>query len=121
MMEKYGNWLGKKYADRTVHLEVTLLKSVNNWMINKKKLPAECKIDYSFSKPEGTDTYCYSAEEVTAMVKHCMASPRLVWLGHVIIALAHLGVRIGELAGLRWSDVDLKSNVVRIADERANS
>jgi integrase len=54
------------------------------------------------------------------MVKHCMASPRLVWLGQVINALAHLGVRIGELAGLRCSDVDLKSNVVRIADERAS-
>jgi integrase len=120
MIEKYGNWLGRQYADRTVHLEVTLLKSVNTWLIGEKKLPAECKIDYSFSKPEGTDTYCYSAKEVSAMVNHCMAIPHLVWLGHVIIALAHLGVRIGELAGLRWSDVDLGANVIRIADERAS-
>ena len=54
------------------------------------------------------------------MIKHCEANPLLGWLLNVIIALAHLGVRIGELAGLRWSDVDLDNNVITIADERAS-
>jgi integrase len=66
------------------------------------------------------DAYCYTREEVAAMAKHCLATPTLVWLGYVIIALAHLGVRIGELAGLRWSDVDLQANMVTVADERAS-
>lgn len=119
-LEKYGNWLAKHYADRTVYLELTLLKSVNHWLIENKMLPAEARIDCSLSKPVGTDTYCYAREEVAAMIKHCESNPLLGWLLNVIIALAHLGVRIGELAGLRWSDVDLANNVITVADERAS-
>jgi integrase len=120
MLERYGNWLTKKYADRTVYLELTLLKSVNQWLIENGKLPAEAKITYSLSKPVGTDTYCYTRSEVGAMIKHCESTSGLLWLAHVIIALAHLGVRIGELAGLRWSDVDLANSVITVADERAS-
>jgi integrase len=119
-LEKYGNWLTKKYAYRTVYLELTLLKSVNSWLIQNKTLPADAKLVYPLSKPQGTDTYCYTREEVAAMIKHCQATPKLSWLAVVIVALAHLGVRIGELAGLRWADVDLESNVVTVADERAS-
>jgi hypothetical protein len=63
-----------------------------------KMLDLHKAIELGLAKPEGTDTYCYTREEVAAMAKHCLATPTLVWLGYVIIALAHLGVRIGELA-----------------------
>ncbi|MEI8372319.1 MAG: site-specific integrase [Planctomycetota bacterium] len=119
-IEKYGNWLTKRYADRTVYLELTLLKSVNQWLIENKKLPADARIKCRLSKPQGSDTYCYNRDEVAAMLKHCESNLSLGWLLNVIIALAHLGVRIGELAGLRWSDVDLTNNVITIADERAS-
>ena len=120
MMEKYGNRLSRSFADRTVFLELTLIKSVTNWLIAEKKLPVDCKIDYPLRKPQGTDTYCYSAAEVAAMVNHCTNDPHLGWLGNVIIALAHTGLRISELAGLRWSDVDFNSNTIRVADERSS-
>jgi integrase len=55
------------------------------------------------------------------MVDYCQERAELVWLGHVLFALAHLGVRISELAALRWSDVNLAQGFVRIADERASS
>jgi hypothetical protein len=41
VLERYGNWLTKKYAYRTVYLELTLLKSVNQWLIENGELPAE--------------------------------------------------------------------------------
>ena len=117
---QYGNWLTKKHAHRTVYLELTLLKSLNQWLIENGLLPAESKITYALSKPVGTDTYCYAREEVAAMIERCQSTANLNWLADVIVALAHLGVRIGELAGLRWSDVDLDNNVVTVADERAS-
>jgi integrase len=52
------------------------------------------------------------------MVKHCLAQPDLVWLGEVIIALASIGLRISELASLRWSDFDFGANVIRLTDTR---
>jgi integrase len=119
-LERYGNWLNKKYAYRTVYFELTLVKSVVTWLIDNKGLPQECKLRYSLRKPQGTDVHCYSREEVSAMLEHCEQNPKLEWLEHVILALALTGMRIGELAGLRWTDVDLKSGTIRIADERAS-
>ena len=119
-LERYGNWLGRKYADRTIYLELTTIKTVNLWLIDNKKLPADAKLQYNLQKPQGTDTYCYSRREVAAMMKHCMDASRLIWMAHVILALAHTGMRISELAGLRWSDVDLSSYTIRVMDERSS-
>lgn len=66
-------------------------------------------------KPSGTDTYCYAPAEIRAILEHCVATSELVWLG-----LAHTGMRISELAGLRWSDIDLNAGVIRVADERSS-
>lgn len=54
------------------------------------------------------------------MIEHCCQQDPLRWLANVITALAHLGLRISELASLRWSDVDLQAKSVRIADERSS-
>lgn len=120
VFEQYGNWMFKNYAPRTCYTDLTQLKSVVNWLIDEQRLPAECRIVYKLQKPEGTDTYCPRPIEVRGMIDHCLAQPELVWLGNVLFGLAHLGLRISELAGLRWSDVDLAQGFVRIADERAS-
>lgn len=69
-------------------------------------------------KPSGTDTYCYKPNEVAAIVAYCRNESDLVWLGNVVIALACTGLRISELAALRWSDVSDDLQMPRIADER---
>jgi integrase len=117
-LERYGNWLAAHRADRTAYMEITLLKSVNRWLIEQKLLPGDAKLSMSLHKPTGTDTYCYSRDEVAAMIQHCKRKRRLGWLGHVIVALSHTGLRISELAGLRWTDLNLAKNMLRVADER---
>ncbi len=119
-LEKYGNWLAKRYADRTQYLELTLLKSVSGWLVSQKLLRPDSRLEYRLSKPQGTDTYCYSTEEVSAMVRLCESNANLAWLVPVIVILAHTGMRIGELAGLRWTDINLLQNAIRVADERAS-
>jgi integrase len=121
-VQAYGNWLDKKpYADRSIFLELTLLKSVIAWLIAESHLPRTHAFELPLIKPKGTDTYCYTQEQVAAMAEHCRATSGLAWLGNVIIALACSGMRISELAGLRWSDLDLKAKTIRVADERASS
>ncbi len=119
-LEKYGNQLGKKHADRTVFLEITLLKSVTSWLVAEGHLPPGSVLKYPMRKPQGTDTYCYTTAEVSAMVSHCKASPKLTWLANVILVLAHTGMRISELTSLRWSDVNLERKSITVADERAS-
>ncbi len=120
--EKYGNWLHKQdYADRSVYLEVTLVKSVIGWLIDEGALPERFRFKLQLSKPVGTDTYCYSQDQVAAMVRLCRARPELHWLNAVIVGLACTGMRIGELASLRWSDVDFQAKTILLTDERASS
>ena len=51
------------------------------------------------------------------MIKHCRNNHRLVWLADVIVALSHTGMRISELAGLRWSNVNTDKWTVSLRDE----
>ena len=119
--EKYGHWLArKKYADRSIYLELMLVKSVQQWLIDEKLLPEFCRFRLPMRRPEGTDTYCYSRDEVKAMVEHCQANPNLHWLRDVIVTLACTGLRIGELVALRTSDVDLNANSIHLTDERSS-
>jgi integrase len=55
------------------------------------------------------------------MVERCGQDPELAWLGEVITALASTGMRISELASLRWSDIDLEANVIKLVDESKRS
>ncbi|WP_254510223.1 tyrosine-type recombinase/integrase [Anatilimnocola floriformis] len=116
--EAYGLWLGKKdYAERTIYLEVNEVKTVVNWLIDTKRLAPEHRIVLPLVKPDGCDAYCYTFEQVTDMILYCQSTD-LGWLADVLIGLACTGLRINELASLRWSDVDLKAGVLRLTDER---
>lgn len=116
--EAFGLWLGKQtYAERTVYLEVNAVKTVVNWLIDTKRLSPDHRIVLPLVKPDGCDSYCYTFEQVSEMVLYCMAN-ELGWLAEVLIGLACTGLRINELASLRWSDVDLKAAMLRLTDER---
>ncbi len=118
-VQEYGSWLRKnEYSDSTLYLEITLLKQVVKWMIEKGVLPDAARIHVRLTRSEESDRYCYKRDEVQAMVDHCCATPALAWFGEIIIALATTGMRIGELVQLRWSDVDLKQGTITVKDNR---
>ena len=81
------------------------------------RLTADLRIVLPMRKPDETDTYCWRAEEVDAMVAHCRSQPELQWMADILVALACTGLRISELAALRWSDIDFQKNVITIKDE----
>jgi integrase len=118
LLERYAAWLdGEAYAFRTEYLELTALKQAINWLKDAKHLPDTVSVHLSLTKPTGTDTYCWTTQEVNTIVAHCLANNPLHWLADVVTALASTGVRISELASLRWTDVDLTANVIRLTDE----
>ncbi len=115
-----SGWLAKKeYADRTIVLELNVICSVVKWLVEEEHLPPSCRFLLKLSKPEGSTTYCYTKQQVSRMVEFCNATPSLDWLAQVIIALATSGLRINELAKLRWTDIDFPSNTICLTDERA--
>ncbi|MHB1037946.1 MAG: tyrosine-type recombinase/integrase, partial [Pirellulales bacterium] len=118
LLTAYATWLNdKNRAYRTQYFELTTLKQSLNWLIREGHLPEGCRPVLPLQRAHGTTRHCWRPEEVTAMVELCRAQPGLNWLGDVLVGLACTGMRISELAQLRWSDIDRKGNMIRLADE----
>lgn len=118
VLEKYAGWLDKNgYAYRTQYLEIICLKQVINWVVENELILKPAKINIKVSKARGSDTYCWMIGEVQAMIALCEANVKLHWLGGVIGALASTGLRISELASLRWADIDFENQRIQIKDE----
>jgi integrase len=119
ILEAYGAWLDDKgYAVATEYLELTTLKQTMKWLAEEKQIPASCLFALPLEKPRGTTTYCYTHEEVAAAVELCFANPELHWLGEVLVALAATGLRISELASLRWDDFDSGLTTISLTDTK---
>lgn len=118
LLKKYSAYLeNKEYAWGTVSFELNTIKQVVNWLIKEQHLPDGKTIDLPVQKNHGTSTYCWKQEEVAAMIQYCRENSALNWLGDIISTLAYTGLRISELASLRWSDLDLKKGMLRLPDE----
>ena len=61
-----------------------------------------------------TDPRYWSPEEIRQFAAAC---PRMRW-GHAWLLALLCGLRRGELAGLRWSDVDLPGGMLHICNQR---
>ena len=121
-LEAYAAYLDDEgYAYATEYLELTTLKQMVKWLITEGHLPTSCVIRLRLAKPQGTTTYCWREEEVRAMVQHCRQHADLSWLGDVLTALACTGLRISELASLRWTDIDLGGNIITLTDESTSA
>lgn len=105
------------YAYKTQLNELTTLKQAIRWMIQASHLQGVKPIDLKLRKAESERAYCYRPEEVRAMIEHCRAKPKLQWMADLIIALACTGLRISEMASLRWSDLDLEAGRLKLTDE----
>ncbi|MEI7836984.1 MAG: tyrosine-type recombinase/integrase [Planctomycetota bacterium] len=120
--EAYGKFLADDgYAERTQYLELTTVKQAMKFFIDRGHLPQDCQIKLKLRKVTDSSAYCYTQAEVCAIVACCRQEPELSWLADVCVALACTGMRIGELATLRWDDVDLEQGTVRITNDPDNA
>jgi integrase len=117
LVMQYGRWLQEKgYAFATQYLEQTTLKQLVKWLVGEGSLPAAQLIVLRLKKPQDTTTYCYTPPEVQAIIQFCTDRDDLKWLGDVVVALVTTGLRIGELADLRWTDLDLDVGILTLKD-----
>lgn len=114
----YLNWLeDNDYMYSGEYLELTTIKQCLKWLIDSRLVPESCRFAYPLTKPsDDSDTYCYTLNEVSAMITLCVITAGMQWLGWVIAALAYSGLRVSELAALRWSDIDEVKGVLRVPD-----
>jgi integrase len=118
VLESYSAWLDDEgYAPRTETIELTTIKQAMKWLAEDGHIPSSCLFKMKIRKYTGTDTYCWKPEEVAAIIGHCRVNEDLKWLADVFTSLVVTGLRISELASLRWSDVNWDANSVVIRDE----
>ena len=118
VIEAYGNFLEENdYAYATQFIELSTVNQVIKFLaLDAKLIATSCYAPLKLEKPDEVTRYAYTRDEVVAMLQHCRRGGGLGWLGDVITALATTGLRIGELAGFRWSDLDLESKYIRLPD-----
>ncbi len=123
VLEQYAAYLEQKgYEYNTQYLELTTLKQIVRWLITEKHLPESNRILMKLSRDDETTTYCWTVAEFQAMVEYCQQKPGLNWLANVFLALGLTGMRISELAQLRWSNIDLTENPqIALIDESRRS
>jgi integrase len=109
----------RKYADKTIHNELIVLKSAINFLLRAGHLRDKAPVVLRLRKPQSQSAYCYKPEEVAAILQHCQDHGELNWLGDVLVALTCTGLRISELVGLRWSDVKFDTGRLELTDESA--
>lgn len=117
LLQVYGAVREPECEYRTLYLELTTIKQAIKWLIDEKHLPESCRFKLPLRKVTESSTYCWKEPEVAAMVQWCRERPELTWLGNVIMVLAHTGLRIGELVGLCWPDLNFETGMIVLRDE----
>ncbi|QDT63561.1 tyrosine-type recombinase/integrase [Calycomorphotria hydatis] len=104
-IERYAAWLvAEGYARASQYLEVTTIKQILKFLMDENHLPETKLPTVPIRKSHDSNTYCWKPHEVDRIIAHCNTE-EMQWLRVIVIALASTGMRIGELASLRWSDI----------------
>ncbi len=118
----YASDLQKRgYAGKTLRNELTTLVQSHKWLLKEGHLTGVEPLRLTVRKVESDPAYCYTREQVEAMIEHCRKSADVRWLHPVIVGLACTGLRISELASLRWSDLNLAKGRISLTDESHRS
>ncbi len=107
------------YSPKSIQNELTTIKQAHAWLVQEGHLVITRPLTLKVRKVESEPYYCYRKVEVEAMIDFCQQQG-LLWLHDIIVALACTGLRIGELASLRWSSFDDKLERILLNDERSH-
>lgn len=109
-----NDFMSNRYADASSSLYssiVSVMKSVLEYAVQEGHLSS---ISYRKTKrpSEKQQTTILSDAERIRLETYLLADPDLSKLG--VYLCLYTGMRIGEVCALKWSDIDLFSNIIRI-------
>ena len=99
---------------RTAQLVLVLLRAALSDALDLGVIAADPTRRVLRPRHVRADPRYWSPDEMRAFALHCNGAP---W-GHAWLLAMLCGLRRGELAGLRWSDVDFAANVLHIRNQR---
>jgi integrase len=60
------------------------------------------------------------AEEIERLLDSCNDDPQVPYLGPIITMALHTGMRLNEMRGLWWDEIDLKTRLITITKTKNN-
>jgi integrase len=119
-IEKYKITRGEGVKPATVNRELALLKHMITkaveWGYLKNSPAKPVKL---LKEPPGRLRYL-EADEIERVLDGCNDDPRVLYLGPIVLMALHTGMRLGEIVGLRWDDIDLKQRLITITKTKNN-
>jgi integrase len=119
-IEKYKITRGEGVTPATVNRELALLKHMLTkaveWGYLKNNPAKPVKL---LKEPPGRLRYL-EADEIERVLDNCGHDPRAPYLGPIVLMALHTGMRLGEIVGLRWDDIDLKHRLISITKTKNN-
>lgn len=99
------------YAASTIERSLDVLKNALQTAVDQERITRNVARTVAGPKVEAYHPYILSIDEAQRLLEAAHGT-RLEVLYHVALTL---GLRRGEVLGLRWSDVDVRRNTIRIA------
>jgi len=118
-VEKYrDSRLGVGISPQGVAFEMKVIKSILSRAMKAGRIQNNPAVDAE--KPEGTAAVrdVFEAEHVAALLTACQRHKRgKDWSG-AILAAFYTGARLGDVANLRWSNVDFQKRALRFTPQK---
>jgi integrase len=119
MIEKYKVQRSQQIKAATVNRELALLKHMLTkaveWECLKSNPAKPVKL---LKEPPGRLRYL-EPEEIERLLENC-EDPQLPHLRPIVVTALHTGMRLGEILGLRWENIDLRHGLITVTKTKNN-
>lgn len=106
------NYKGTTTKPATVNRELACLKTIFSKAVKNEKAERNPSYGVKLLKENNVRDRVLSSEEYDNLLKHS-----LPYLKPIIKLAYHTGMRLGEILGLTWGQVDLKNDFIMLAPE----
>jgi len=118
-VEKYNVERSQTVSAATVNRELALLKHMLSKAVEWNYLKHNpAKPVRLLKEPPGRLRYL-EAEDIERLIE-CCADPHAPYLRTIVVMAVHTGMRLGEILGLQWTDLDLKNRFISVAKTKNN-
>jgi integrase len=119
-IEKYKITRGESVAPATVNRELALLKHMLTKAVEWGYLKDNPAKSVKLLKELPGRLRYLEAEEIERFLDSCNDDPQVPYLGPIVTMALHTGMRLDEILGLRWDDIDLKHRLITITKTKNN-
>ena len=109
--------LGKPLSPTTINRECQVLRGAFNLALRREEVG---KVPRFTMEAEAARERWLTVAEIEALVTACRTSKN-PWLAGLVLVGMHTGLRLSELTGLGWEEVDLTRGVITLEASRTKS